>query len=85
MAKSNKHQEREAGLTKLLRRKAQRFLDQPGVTSVGVGYRVQDGKESNELCIQFTEFLQRTRGNRKGVSTFRTTGCTRLHCELVST
>ncbi len=54
MAKSKKQHEREEGLTKLLRRQAQRFLDKPGVTSVGVGYRVTDGKESDELCIQFT-------------------------------
>ena len=54
MAKSKKQHEREEGLTKLLRRQAQRFLDKPGITSVGVGYRVTDGKESDELCIQFT-------------------------------
>ena len=47
-------QQREEQLTRLLRRKAQRFLDNPGVVSVGVGYRVQSGEATDELCIQFT-------------------------------
>ncbi len=38
----------------VLRRKAQQFLDRKGVTSVGVGYRLRDGKPTDELCIQFT-------------------------------
>ena len=46
----------EADLIKLVRRKAQHFLDTKGVTSVGVGYRVnkETGEETDELCIQFT-------------------------------
>ena len=46
----------ELELVKLLRRKAQHFLHSKGVTSVGVGYQVdkETGKETGELCIQFT-------------------------------
>ena len=44
----------ERDVVKLLREKAQRYLDSPGVTSVGVGYRVDGEKETDELCIQFT-------------------------------
>ena len=45
-----------ADIIKLVRRKAQHFLDTKGVTSVGVGYYVnkETGKETKELCIQFT-------------------------------
>ena len=48
--------ERQAELIQLVRRKAQRFLDTKGVTSVGVGYRIdkETGDHTNELCIQFT-------------------------------
>jgi hypothetical protein len=38
----------------VLRKKAQQFLDRKGVTSVGVGYRIRDGRPTRELCIQFT-------------------------------
>ena len=46
----------EQDLIQLVRRKAQRYLDTTGVTSVGVGYRIDrsTGMETDELCIQFT-------------------------------
>ena len=46
----------EQELIKLVRRRAQRYLNTKGVTSVGVGYRIDKatGEETDELCIQFT-------------------------------
>ena len=46
----------EADLIKLVRLKAQHYLDTKGVTSVGVGYRInkETGEETDELCVQFT-------------------------------
>jgi hypothetical protein len=41
-------------LIALLRREAQRYLSQPNVTSVGIGYKVKDGKPTDQLSIQFT-------------------------------
>jgi hypothetical protein len=37
-----------------LRRHQRRLLDHPGVTSVGVGFRIRNGKQTDELCIQCT-------------------------------
>lgn len=37
-----------------LRRNQRRLLDHPGVTSVGVGYRIKDGKPTSEIVIQCT-------------------------------
>lgn len=37
-----------------LRRHQRRLLDHPGVTSVGVGFRIRDGKQTDEMCIQCT-------------------------------
>jgi len=44
----------EEKLVGVLRKQAQKFLNRTEVTSVGVGYRVKDGKPTDELCIQFT-------------------------------
>ena len=50
----------EQELVTLTRRKAERYLQVPGVTSVGVAYRQTRDKETGEitntdqLCIQFT-------------------------------
>lgn len=44
----------EQELVKVLRQKAQAYLRLPNVTSVGVGYKIKDGKQTDELCIQFT-------------------------------
>ena len=43
-----------ADLKQIARYQAVRYLVQENVTSVGVGYKVKDGKQTNELCIQFT-------------------------------
>src|SRR5215475_3049337 len=45
---------REKELIQLLRQKAQAYLRLPNVTSVGVGYKIKDGKQTDELAIQFT-------------------------------
>lgn len=45
---------KEQELINLVRQKAQAYLRLPNVTSVGVGYRVKDGKETDEMAIQFT-------------------------------
>lgn len=37
-----------------LRRYQRRLLDHPDVTSIGIGFRIRDGKETDELCIQCT-------------------------------
>lgn len=47
-------QETERKLVDLLRRKAQQLLQTPGVTSVGIGYKIKDGKPTDQLSIQFT-------------------------------
>lgn len=44
----------EEQMIAVLRRKAQKYLSTPGVTSVGVGHKIKDGKKTDELCIQFT-------------------------------
>ena len=60
MAKTNRKKPAkkptEQELIKLVRRRAQRYLNTKGVTSVGVGYRIDKttGEETDELCIQFT-------------------------------
>ncbi|WGF89925.1 DNA/RNA non-specific endonuclease [Marinivivus vitaminiproducens] len=41
-------------LKRFLRTEAAAYLDRPDVTSVGIGYRIKDGKPTKELCIQFT-------------------------------
>jgi endonuclease G len=44
----------EEKLIELVRLKAQRYLKDPNVTSVGVGHRIKDGRPTDELAIQFT-------------------------------
>lgn len=46
--------QREQELIQLVRQQAQAYLKLPNITSVGVGYRIKDGKETDELAIQFT-------------------------------
>ena len=41
-------------LKTFVRKEAPRFLKQANVTSVGIGYKVKDGKPTKELSIQFT-------------------------------
>ena len=63
-------------LIALVRQKAQHYLKTPGVTSVGVGYRLQKNENNgqvettNELCIQFTVAMKLTRESleNKGIS-----------------
>lgn len=37
-----------------IRRYGRHFLDDPNITSVGLGYKVRDGEPTDELCLQFT-------------------------------
>lgn len=46
--------EREALYVEAVRNRAQAYLRWPNITSVGVGYRIRDGKPTDELAIQFT-------------------------------
>jgi len=41
-------------LKAFVRKEASRFLQQENVTSVGIGYKIKDGKPAQELSIQFT-------------------------------
>ena len=41
-------------LRHFVRTEGERFLQDPNITSVGVGYKVKDGKRSKKLCLQFT-------------------------------
>lgn len=41
-------------LKRYLRTEAMRYLDRPDVTSVGIGYRIKDGKPTREMVIQFS-------------------------------
>jgi endonuclease G len=41
-------------LKSFVRKEGCRFLKQPNVTSVGIGYKVKDGKPTEQLSIQFT-------------------------------
>lgn len=41
-------------LKDFVRKEAPRFLKQPNVTSMGVGFKIKDGQPTKEVCIQFT-------------------------------
>jgi len=41
-------------LQAFVRNEAIKYLEDPNVTSVGVGYKHTDGKQTGEVCIQFT-------------------------------
>jgi endonuclease G len=41
-------------LKNFVRKEASYFLQQENITSIGVGYKIQDGKPTKELSIQFT-------------------------------
>ena len=51
---SGKAADEERRLIEILRRKAQGYLSLPNITSVGVGKKIVNGKETDELSIQFT-------------------------------
>lgn len=46
--------ERIEKLRTYVRTKGLSFLDDENITSIGVGYKITDGKPTDELCIQFT-------------------------------
>jgi endonuclease G, mitochondrial len=41
-------------LKNFVRKEADRFLQQENITSIGIGYKIKDGKPTKELSIQFT-------------------------------
>ena len=41
-------------LKSFVRKESSRFLKQANITSVGIGYKIKDGKPTEKLCIQFT-------------------------------
>jgi endonuclease G len=42
------------GLRRFLRTDGRRYLDDPNVSSIGLGYKVTDGRPTAELAVQFT-------------------------------
>ena len=42
------------GLRRFLRTDGRRYLDDPNVSSIGLGYKVTDGRPTTELAVQFT-------------------------------
>lgn len=44
----------DAQLRALVRQQAAPLLEDPNITSVGIGYKIVDGKQTNQLCVQFT-------------------------------
>jgi endonuclease G len=43
-----------AALREFIRTEGSSYLRDPNVSSIGIGYKVRDGKQTNELSIQFT-------------------------------
>ncbi len=44
----------QEALIRFARAEAARFLDQPNINSVGIGFKDRDGKPTSELAVQFT-------------------------------
>ncbi|SDL89376.1 hypothetical protein SAMN05660642_01162 [Geodermatophilus siccatus] len=43
-----------SGLRRLIRTEGRRYLDDPNITSIGLGHRVVGGRPTGELVVQFT-------------------------------
>ncbi|WP_106277999.1 DNA/RNA non-specific endonuclease [Geodermatophilus tzadiensis] len=43
-----------AALRRFIRTEGERYLADPNITSIGIGYKVTDGRETPELSVQFT-------------------------------
>src|SRR3712207_7582220 len=43
-----------SGLRRLIRTEGRRYLDDPNITSIGLGDRVVGGRRTGELAVQFT-------------------------------
>ncbi|HYX97241.1 MAG TPA: hypothetical protein VE823_19470 [Geodermatophilus sp.] len=48
------YEELLTGLRRLIRAEGRRYLDDPNITSIGLGHRVVGGRETGELVVQFT-------------------------------
>lgn len=75
--KSNVDQKNDKGsmpsmeeLKDFVRTRGTNFLKDPNITSVGVGYKQQDGKTTNEISIQFTV---ETKAQPEDIKALRTT------------
>ncbi|MGY1690669.1 hypothetical protein [Geodermatophilus sp. SYSU D01105] len=42
------------GLRRFIRTEGERYLDDPNVSSIGLGHKVTDGRVTSELAVQFT-------------------------------
>lgn len=61
MPKKNSKKRTKAETKKLIQKlreyvrvNAKRFLDDENITSVGIGYKIDDGVQTKEICLQFT-------------------------------
>ncbi|WP_157936858.1 hypothetical protein [Geodermatophilus chilensis] len=43
-----------SGLRRFLRTEGRRYLDDPNIASIGLGYRAVEGRGTGELVVQFT-------------------------------
>lgn len=41
-------------LKDFVRREASRFLRKKNINSIGIGYKIKNGKQTNKISIQFT-------------------------------
>lgn len=60
-----------AGLRRFLRTDGARYLDDPNVASVGLGYKVTGGRWTPELAVQFT--VREKRGEPEALAALGTT------------
>lgn len=47
------------GLRRFIRTDGRRYLDDPNVSSIGLGYKVTDGRPTAEMAVQFTVEVKR--------------------------
>ncbi len=52
--RSRKHDETIEKLRHYVRTTGPSFLEDKNITSIGIGYKVKDGRRTRELCVQFT-------------------------------
>ena len=58
-------------LREFIRTEGQVYLDDPNVSSIGIGYRTTAGRRTADLCVQFT--VVEKRGDPAARSALRTT------------
>lgn len=65
------YEELLTGLRRLIRTEGRRYLDDPNITSIGLGHRVVGGRETGELVVQFT--VEEKRADPKALAALGTT------------